>query len=329
MQLYAAVDGALLVVSDPRGDPSVVHHFDAERIECVAADARRPSRAFCGTFDSGLYRTTDAGETWDAVGERMFFESMTSLAISPADPDTIYAGTEPSAVYRSTDGGETWRALSPLTSLPSSSSWAFPPRPTTHHARWIEVDPADPEHLFVAVEAGALVQSFDGGETWEDRVPTSRRDTHSMATHPDAPGHVCAAAGDGYAESEDGGETWSYPTDGLEHGYCWNVAVDSDDPESRLLTAARSAMHAHSPRSAESYLYRRRSGGPWVRLSGNGLPTGKGVTRSVLRASDVGGECFAANDHGVYRTTNFGDTWSKLDLPWRTPPHTAAGLALG
>ncbi|WP_416838521.1 WD40/YVTN/BNR-like repeat-containing protein [Haloferax sp. DFSO52] len=328
MHLYAAADGAVLSVSGPLDDLRTRRRLGDSRIECVAADDRVPERAFCGTFDSGLLRTTDGGDTWEPVGADTLPESITSLAISPADPDTIYAGTEPSAVFRSTDGGATWGELTGLTALPSSSRWAFPPRPHTHHVRWIEVDPSDPARLFVAVEAGALVRSLDGGETWQDRVPTSKRDTHSMATHPDRPGHVWGAAGDGYAESDDGGETWTTPTDGLGHGYCWSVAVDRADPQSVLLTAARSPMRAHNVGSAESYLYRTRGESAWERLDDTGLPTGGGATRAVLATGLAGGECYAVNDHGLYRTTDFGDSWTLLDVPWTDTRRTAAGLTV-
>ncbi|ELZ93231.1 WD40/YVTN/BNR-like repeat-containing protein [Haloferax sulfurifontis] len=342
MHLYAAANGAALAVSGSPDDFTARRRLDEHRIECVAADPGAPGRAFCGTFDAGVFRTTDGGASWSAVGTDALPESVTSLAVSPADPDVVYAGTEPSAVFRSLDGGETWAELAPLSDLDSASSWAFPPRPHTHHVRWIEPDPTDPDRLFVAVEAGALVRSFDGGETWQDRVPSGKRDTHSMATHPDRPGRVWVAAGDGYAETDDAGETWTSPTAGLGHGYCWSVVVDPADPESVLLTAASGPMRAHRVESAEAYLYRRasRDGGgdgdgdsnddseSWERLDETGLPTGPGATRAVLAAGRTGGECYAANDRGLYRTTDFGDSWDRIVVPWDGTRRTAAGLAV-
>ena len=336
MQLYAAANGAVLAVAGSPDDSTTRRRLGEHRIECVAADPRAPDRAFCGTFDAGVFRTTDGGASWHAVGTDALPESVTSLAVSPAAPDVVYAGTEPSAVFRSRDGGETWAELAPLSALDSASSWAFPPRPHTHHVRWIEPDPTDADRLFVAVEAGALVRSFDGGETWQDRVASSKRDTHSMATHPDRPGRVWVAAGDGYAETDDAGETWTTPTAGLGHGYCWSVAVDPADPESVLLTAASGPMRAHRVESAAAYLYRRRDSPDdegdgdesWDRLDETGLPTGPGATRAVLAAGRTGGECYAANDRGLYRTTDFGDSWDRIEVPWDGTRRTAAGLAV-
>jgi len=119
--------------------------------------------------------------------------------------------------------------------------WSFPPRPDTHHVRWIEPCPADPERWFVGVEAGALVVTPDGGETWVDRPEGSRRDNHALATHPDAPNLVYAAAGDGFAESGDRGDSWRVVDRGLDHGYVWGLAVDPGDPETALVSAASGA----------------------------------------------------------------------------------------
>ena len=79
--------------------------------------------------------------------------------------NTVYVGTEPTALYRSDDGGESWEKMSALNNLKSSTSWSFPPRPWTSHVRWIESDKTKPGYVYAAIEAGALVQSHDGGRT--------------------------------------------------------------------------------------------------------------------------------------------------------------------
>ena len=45
----------------------------------------------------------------------------------------------------------------------------FPPRPFTHHVRWITVDPNNPNTIHVSIEAGAVIQSNDKGHTWIDK----------------------------------------------------------------------------------------------------------------------------------------------------------------
>lgn len=312
MPLFVALEEALLVVHD---DGTTTRRLTDHSPECVAAHPDG-DWILCGTFDAGLHRSTDGGESFERVGTGTLRQSVMALAHNPVDPSEVWVGTEPSRVYHSTDSGRTFEQRDGLVDLPSASTWSFPPRPDTHHVRWIEVDPVDPAHLYVSIEAGALVQTGDRGETWQERTPTSRRDNHTLATHPDAPERAWAAAGDGFAETYDGGDTWAYPQEGLDHRYCWSIAVDSDDPETQLMSAARSARYAHYPGHAASYLYRRRDGDPWERLDDRGIPTGEGVLRAVIRAGDEGGEFYAANNHGLYRTTDAGSTWRAMDVEW-------------
>ncbi|WP_101295389.1 WD40/YVTN/BNR-like repeat-containing protein [Halegenticoccus soli] len=316
--VYAALDDALLVVRGDPGDRTADRTLDDHDLDCLAVApgaGENGDRVFCGTFDAGLWRSEDGADSWERVGEGTVGNKVMSVAVNPDDPDEVWAGTEPSAVYRSTDGGEAWTVREGLTDLPSASSWSFPPRPYTHHVRWIEVDPADPAHLYVSIEAGALVQTFDRGETWEDRMPDSRRDNHSLTTHPEAPGLAWAAAGDGYAETVDGGATWSHPQEGLDHRYCWSVAVDAEDSRTVLVSAARGARSAHNPASAESYVYRKRGDEPWERCDAD-LPAGEGMVRAVLARGDDGGEFYAATNRGLFETADAGETWEAFDVEW-------------
>lgn len=328
---YLAMRNALRVVSDGGDAPTADTRLEGHSLACLAADPAAPQRLFVGTTDSGLLRSVDGGTSFDRIGaDDIGPEMITAVAIGSRSPDEVWVGTEPSRVYRSVDAGETWTEKRGLTDLPSASEWSFPPRPHTHHVRWIEPDPYDADHLYVAIEAGALVQTHDGGETWADRRPTARRDVHSMTTHPEAPGYAWAAAGDGYAETSDGGRSWAKPQGGLDHRYCWSVAVDSDDPTCVLVSAAHGSRSAHSPSTAESYVYRRHSGGRWQRLDGRGLPMGEGIVRAVLARGGSAGDCYAATNDGLYRTADRGDSWQRVDIPWddSLTNQTPQGLAV-
>ncbi|MES3162279.1 MAG: hypothetical protein PPP55_12040 [Halorubrum sp.] len=312
MDAYVALDDRLLVVTDVRAAPTASERLVGHDFECLDASSARPDRVFAGTVESGLQRSTDGGETWESVGE--FEDRVTAVTVSPHDPDTVWAGTEPSAVYRSTDGGETFEEREGLTNLPSADRWSFPPRPDTHHVRWLSVDPQDPETLYVAIEAGAFVRTTDGGETWEPHPEDARLDNHTLATHPGAPGRIYTAAGDGYAESEDGGATWFHPQEGLEHRYVWGLAVDVQDPDQVVVSAAHGARSAHTPETAEAYVYRRTEG-PWEPAM-DGLPDPDGQVRAVLAQGVEGDEFLAVTNRGLFRTEDGALSWEPVGIEW-------------
>jgi photosystem II stability/assembly factor-like uncharacterized protein len=309
---------------------------------CVTTDPRHPERVYCGTASEGLWRSDDLGSTWSRVGEDVIAERVTAVAVSgnergddSSDGDNngepvLYAGTEPTALYRSEDAGETWEARHALLALPSAPSWSFPPRPDTSHVRWIATDPLVPERIFVAIEAGALVTSTDGGLTWTDRRPGGPYDTHTLVVHPEETGRLYSAAGDGYFESTTSGVEWERREDGLRHRYVYGLAVEPDDPETILISASRSAMSAHSAERAESWIYRRTSGEPWSVVT-RGLPEARGTTISSLVADPRDpGVVYAANNRGVYRSDDMGESWERLEIEWAEEyeGERVAGVAL-
>lgn len=323
--LISIPDAATTQTGDSTRRDAIQRHTD-ETIECLATHPAAPDRFFVGTFDNGLHRSIDGGDTMERIDDNAFeSERVTALAIYPADPDIVWTGTEPSAVYRSADGGESWTARPGIRDLPSADEWYFPPRPDTHHVRWIEPDPNRDGRLYVGIEAGALVRTDDGGKTWQDRPNGARRDNHHLATHRLAPDRVYAAAGDGYAESDDGGDSWQYPQKGLDHTYCWNVAIAPDDPDAMVLASASGAGAAHSPPDATSYIYRRTADG-WEQ-SMDGLPGPDGMARAVLavagdgrtargrhqETSNSAGVFYALTNHGVYQSSDGGRSWTALD----------------
>jgi hypothetical protein len=294
---------------------------------------------YCGTFERGLWRSMDAGNSWERVGEEVVRGPVMAVAVSAVEQaggyGVAYAGTEPSAVYRSEDGSETWRELGGLSELPSAPEWSFPPRPETHHVRWISPDPNASGRLFVAIEAGALIGSPDGGETWEDRTPDGPIDTHTLATHRDAPNRLYSAAGDGfmeaergYAESDDAGASWRRISEGLQHHYLWGVAVDPGDPETVIVSAATSPWKAHTRRAAESTIYRKTAGEPWWEVR-EGLPEAEGRNVAVLAANgDEPGVFYALTNEGLYRSPDAGSSWERLEIGRQDQFGRPTGLAV-
>lgn len=288
--------------------------------QIVEFDPQNSSRAYCGTLGDGLWKTDDGGQTWNRIGKDVG-PNVTSVSVSPLARENnfnrVYVGTEPSSFYRSNDGGDSWEKMEALNNLPSSTSWSFPPKPWTHHVRWIESDANKPDYVFAAIEAGALIQSHNGGKTWIDRVEEGPYDTHTLVTHPRAPGRVYSSAGDGYFESFDYGKSWIRPMEGFRHRYLYGLAVDSGDPQVVIVSASMGPGSAYSVDDAKSFVYRRSEDGrKWEQIS-NGLPESNGTTITLLAANPkVKGEFYATNNRGLFISTDSGVSWRETDVQW-------------
>ncbi|MDA8351780.1 MAG: glycosyl hydrolase [Firmicutes bacterium] len=341
-KMYLAMEQELLVVEREGDRWTTKEKLVGMQPLCVAVDPHRKERVYCGTFGRGLWRSDDAGKTWEPIASPGRYTEpvpdqggiphsmVTAVAVSPTEKGAgygvVYAGTEPTALYRSEDGGESWTELEKVRLLPSAPTWSFPPRPHTSHIRWITPDPAESGKIYVSVEAGALIRSEDGGKTWKDRTFRSPLDTHTLLAHPQAPGRLYAAAGDGlfeagreYAESWDGGQTWQNKGEGLKHHYLYGMAVDPGNPDVILVSAAKHATYAHhlTQVSPASTLYRKEGDQPWQEVS-EGLPSTEGMVIPILSTNETEpGTFYALTNHGLYRSADSGHTWERLNVDWK------------
>ena len=307
--IYLATDRGLTVIAGSGGNWRGKVCLEDKHVQCVVADSNKRGFVYCGTFGDGLFTSENGGATWEKSASST---EPNVMALASSRTGSLYVGTELSAVYRTDDQGKIWHELQTLLTLPSARGWSFPPRPETHHVQSILPDLADPRRLHVAVEAGALLRSDDEGRTWRDRIPSGPKDTHSLAVHPLEPTRLHSAAGDGYFESVDNGDSWR----GLKHQYCWCVAVSFDDPNTLVLSASNSAYGAHYKESANSVVYRRTRNDVW-RLVQDGLPDPKGVRIAVLATSRIEpGVFYCSTEGAVYRSEDGGIKWQKLSVQW-------------
>ena len=317
-RILVATEETAFLVEAGDGEMTPGRGLEKRLPSALAWDPRVEGRAWVGTTDDGVFRSEDGGISWHPSG--LQGGRIMSVSASPAEEGLIWAGTEPSAVWRSEDGGESWEEATGLQDLPSAEEWSFPPRPETHHVRWIACHPYDPHRLWVAVEAGALVTTEDGGEGWQDRVPGSPRDTHELAIHPDRPLDLRVSAGDGYFESHDGGENWIQPMEGLEVSYMRSVAVDPKDPHRVVASGASEPRTAYVAGRSDGRLYRKTHGGVWERVL-NGWPEPPDVIAPLLRPGGAEEDLWAADERGIHRSDDGGRTWSQVSGFPSRPQH--------
>jgi hypothetical protein len=278
-------------------------------VRCVAADR---DRVIIGTQGAGALLSSDGGRRWERM--ELPEPDVFSVAIGPAG-GTLYAGTEPSRLFVLRDGAE-WTELEALQDIPSRERWSFPPRPWTHHVRWIAPDPHRPERLLVAIELGGVMLTEDGGESFTDHRPGAKRDAHAITWHPLAEGRAYEAAGDGAAWTMDGGRSWAAVDAGRELGYCWALAADPDDPDRWYVSAAPGPRQAHSADRAYGRLY-RWDGDAWRELPvpGESMPYALAALADTLVCGMADGRLLHSPDRG--------ESWQELAV---TAPIVAMAL---
>lgn len=279
MRLFIATGDSVAIVDD--GDATVT--LEGAGVQCVSADPNDPNRVYVGTFDRGVFRSLDGGASWEHVSDGIPHKRVLSIAVGPHVEDgrsIVYAGTEPSSVYRSTDDGATWDDLAALRDVPSYDTWFFPPRPETHHVRWIAPHERDRDTIIVGIELGGVLRTYDGGTTWHDRHPDAVIDPHVVHAHPASTNRIYAIGGDGVSFSKDGGGSWTRDVDGVDRHYTWGLAVDPADPDLWYVSAAPDPFRAHGEGDAQARLFRKRGTSSWepLELDGHG-----GVTTTIER----------------------------------------------
>jgi photosystem II stability/assembly factor-like uncharacterized protein len=202
--------GAADLVLDP-SNPDVMY----------AATHQRERRAYNfvgGGPGSGVWKSTDGGETWTRLANGLPKSDIgrIGLDVSMSHPSTVYAITEGSeqGLYRTDDGGANWRKVSDIASIP----WYFGD---------INVDPEDPETVY---HLGVQMQvSHDGGATWQNAGRGTHSDHHALWINPENPAHLILGNDGGLYVSIDRGASWDFAVN-LPLAQYYALGLDMAEP---------------------------------------------------------------------------------------------------
>lgn len=307
------------------GGWQVEHLLSEYDVRCLAADPRNPNVIYAGTQGQGVLRSIDAGRAWLPAG--LAGQVVKALAVSPCEPGVVYAGLKsPARMCVSRDAGAHWSELLGFRRIRSRWFWLSPAEaPFTAYVHGIALSPADPNVIVAGIEAGAVVRSGDGGQTWSDHRPGAVRDCHSLAFHAADGAWAYEGGGGGAAVSRDGGRTWTQPRAGLDRRYVWACAADPARPEVWYVSASPMPSWrrpgpppAHVEGHAEAFIFRTVGGAPWEKLGG-GLPQPLNyMAYALLTDLAAPGQLYAGLSNGqVWHSANHGNTWQPLpfDLP--------------
>jgi photosystem II stability/assembly factor-like uncharacterized protein len=234
--IFKTTDGGdtwerVLYVDEDTGGTDLV--FSSQDPNVVFAATYQRRRTTCcmngGGPGSGVWKSTDAGDTWSRVEGGGFPGGplgRIAIDVFSLDDDIVYAlveapgaeeddAPEPQGLYRSDDGGETWTQQSERN-----------PRPM-YFSRLV-IDPVDADRVYMG--GVGLHLSIDAGENFEtDAARAIHDDVHAIWVNPNNPNHVLIGNDGGLAVSYDASRTWQFQPN-LPVGLFYHVNYDMERP---------------------------------------------------------------------------------------------------
>ena len=251
------------------------------RSAAVTGVPGRPNLFYFGSTGGGVWRTTDAGNTWSNISDGFFGGSIGSVAVSEWDNNVIYAGQGEATVRGNVSFGHgIWKTTD------AGKTWTFVGLKNSNHIPRIRIHPKNSDLVYAAV-LGDLFKSS------EER---------------------------GIYRSEDGGKNWKRILFANADAGAVDLCMDPNNPRILFASTWRIHRTPYSLESGGegSGLWKSTDGGDtWKNISSNeGMPKGiwgiVGVSVSPVNSNRV--YAIIENDKGgVYRSDDGGTTWKMMN----------------
>jgi photosystem II stability/assembly factor-like uncharacterized protein len=226
--LYKSIDGGktwkkVLDISEHTGVNNLI--YDPRNPDVMYATSEQRRRhvftKIGGGPESAVYKSEDAGETWEKImnGLPKFDIGGMGIDISPANPDIIYiimeAAEKAGGFFRSTNRGASWEKMSSYTS-------------SGQYFNEIVCDPKNADKVY-SLEVVSKVTT-DAGKTWVNVGINDRHvDDHALWINPNNTDHLLMGGDGGIYESFDMGKNWNYKTN-LPVTQFYRVFADNSTP---------------------------------------------------------------------------------------------------
>ncbi len=253
--------------------------FMSGRIGDIAVDPQNPSTWYLAIASGGVFKTTNAGTTWQPIFDRYGSYSIGCVTVDPKNRHVVWVGTGENNSQRSVGYGD-----GIYKSLDGGASFTKMGLETSEHIAKILIHPDDSNTIYVAAQ-GPLWAS--GGER-------------------------------GLYKSTDGGQTWNCVLSISPNTGVTDVVFDPRDPETLYAAAYQRRRHVWTliDGGPEGGLHKSTDGGKTWRTINKGLPAGdKG--RIGLAISPINPDVLYAiveatgSQSGFYRSENRGESWSR------------------
>ena len=242
------------------------------------------------------------------------------------EPNVLFCGVEPAALFETRDAGETWSLVRGLFDHPHRPRWMPGNGGLALHT--IVLDPGDNQRMYVAISAGGVYRTNDGGLSWTpqnqgirattmpEKYPVFGQCVHKIVMHPARPERLFLQSHWGLYRSDNCAENWHDIANGVPSDFGFAMVTHPRNPDCVYIVPVESDEFRCAC-DGRLRVYRTRNGGAsWEPLS-RGLPQKRAyetVLRDAMTADsfDPMGIYFGTRSGQLFGSRDEGRTWQKI-----------------